>query len=151
MSFISLLKQFGLDVLRGIQIVEGIAPMAVTAAQTMGTINPTQAGKIDSIVQMGAAGLDIEANFAAAFGPDNKGGAAKFAALVPRVQQIILDSQLLDGKQIGDPVLFTKSMQGYSQATADLLNSLKPKIASVDNAGAPSVPSANLPLPASKV
>lgn len=144
MSFVSFLKQFGLDVLRGVQIFEGITPVAVTAVKAL---NPTIGGKLDSISQMAAAGLDIESNFAAAFGSDNKTGPAKFAALVPRVQQIVLDSEALVGKQVGDPVLFAKAMQEYSQATADMLNALKPSIKIDGNASAPAIPPANLPVP----
>lgn len=146
-GFVSFLKQFGLDILKGIQIFEGIAPVAVTAAQAVGAISATQAGKIDTVVQMASAGLDIESNFTAAFGSANPTGAAKFAALVPRVQQIVLDSQLLTGKQVGNSALFTTAMQEYSQATVDLLNSLKPSISTSNSQNAPAIAPANLAVP----
>lgn len=147
MSFVSFLKQFGLDVLKGVQILEGIAPVAVTAAQAAGAISTTTAGKVDTMTQMLAAALDVEQSFASAFGPTNPTGAAKFAALVPKVQQIVLDGETIAGKQVGDPALFTKAMQEYTQASVDLANSLKGNVQTNGSVGAPSVPPANLPVP----
>lgn len=144
MSFVSFLKQFGLDVLKGVQIFEGIAPIASAA---VAAVNPTVAGKIDSITQMAAAGLQVEAGFAAAFGPNNPTGPAKLAALVPQVQQIVLSSEAAIGKQVGNNDLFIKAMQEYAQATVDLTNSWKPNVPTSGSGQAPPVPVANLPVP----
>jgi hypothetical protein len=144
MSFVSFLKQFGLDVLKGVQIFEGIAPVATTV---IGALNPKLGTELDTITQMASEALSIEGDFASAFGPTNPTGAAKLAALIPNIQQIVLASQAMTGKQVAQPALFSKSMQEYAQATVDLLNSLKPSVSSGNPAQAPSVPSANLPLP----
>jgi hypothetical protein len=144
MSFISFLKQFGLDVLKGVQIFEGIEPIASAAVSA---ISPTVGAKLDSIDSMAGAALTVESSFAAAFGPNNQTGPAKFAALVPQIQQIVTASQFMIGKQVADPALFTKAMQEYAQATADCLNSLKPSVKTGNNVGTPPVPVAALPMP----
>ena len=144
MSFVSFLKQFGLDVMKGVQIFMGIEPIA---AQTLQAVNPTVAGKLDSFEQFAAQAMTIESGFAAAFGPSNKTGAAKLAALVPQIQQIVLSSQFLTGKKIGDTALFTKAMQEYAQATADLLNSLQANVDVSASHNAPPVPVTPQPVP----
>lgn len=144
MSFVSFLKQFGLDVLKGIQIFEGIEPVASAA---LSATSPKAASELDSISQMAGAAMNIESGFAAAFGPTNQTGPAKLAALVPQVQQIVLNSELLVGKKIGNEALFTKAMQEYAQATADMLNSLQPNVATKNPANAPPVPTGTTPVP----
>lgn len=144
MSFVSFLKQFGLDVLKGVQIFEGIEP---TAASVIAPTSSKAASELDSLSSFAQEAMGIESAFAAAFGTSNKTGAAKLAALIPQIQQIVLASQLLSGKKIADPVLFTKSMQEFAQATADLLNSLQNKVSTANPANAPAAPQASLPVP----
>ena len=144
MSFVSFLKTFGLDVLRGVQIFEGIAPLATSALQA---VAPKAASEIDKLTQMAATGLSIEANFAAAFGSKQKTGAAKLAALAAAMPQIVASSEVMVGKKVGDPALFTKAMQGYAQATADFLNSLQPNVATTNNQNLPPVAAGTTPVP----
>lgn len=145
MSFVSFLKQFGLDVLKGIQIFEGIEPVATQALQAAG-VPVTTVEKIDSLDQMVGSALSIEGSFAAAFGPQNKTGVAKLQALIPQIQQIVANAQAASGKKIGDPALFTKSMQEYAQATVDLVNSWQPSI-KTGNSSLPSPSVSPQPMP----
>jgi hypothetical protein len=54
-------------------------------------------------------------------------GADKLTAAVPMATQIILASQIMDGKKIKDEAAFTAAVKGIMSNTADLLNSLEQK------------------------
>lgn len=143
MSFISFLKQAGLDILKGAQIFMGIAPIASSLLQPS---NPTVSGKIDSLDQMVGQAINIEQSFAAAFG-SAKTGTAKLQALIPQVQQIVLSSEALAGKKVGDDTLFAKAMQEYAQATVDLSNSLHANTNASTSASAPPPAVSPQPVP----
>jgi hypothetical protein len=51
-------------------------------------------------------------------------GTEKLKAATPLITQVVLQSDLLLKHKIHDQALFSKAMEGYAQATADLLNSL---------------------------
>src|SRR5215467_1132746 len=141
MGFVSFLKEAGLVILRGVQIFEGIKP-AVEAYLPAGAT-----AKVDSIDLMIQKAVDVEQTFVSAFGPENKGGLAKLQALVPKVQQVVLDIESISGKQIGDPALFQKAVAGFAQASVDLANSIKNQVKTSDQANAPAPPSTPQPMP----
>lgn len=143
MSFVSFLKQAGLDILKGAQIFMGIEPIASSILKPS---NPTLSGKIDSLDQMVGQAVNIEQSFAAAFGSATT-GPAKLQALIPQIQQIVLGSEALTGKKVADDALFTKAMQEYAQATVDLANSLHSQTTTQNPQGAPPVSTTPQPLP----
>jgi len=144
LSFVSFLKQFGLDVLKGIQIFEGIEPAASAALSASGST--AVATKLDSLDAMVGAGLNTEAIFAAAFGPDNNGGVAKLQALIPQIQQVVANSEFMVGKKVADTALFSKAMTEYAQATVDLANSLHANV-NTGNAALPTPATTPQPMP----
>lgn len=144
MSFVSFLKQAGLDILKGVQIFEGIVPLAAPVIAAAG--GTAVVAKLDSVDAMVQEAASIEQSFAAAFGPNNPTGVAKLAALIPQIQQIVAQSQTLVGKEVADPALFTKAMQEYAQATVDFANSLKGNAATANPAKLPALPASTLTL-----
>jgi len=56
---------------------------------------------------------------------NGKVGTDKLAAAIPLVGNIVKTSELVSGKKIKDEALFTKAVEGFTQSTVDLLNSLE--------------------------
>ena len=54
-------------------------------------------------------------------------GAAKAQAALPLIKQALLDSELLAGHEVADEALFLAAVQGYNDATVNLLKSIKKK------------------------
>lgn len=144
MSFVSFLKTFGLDALKGAQVLAGIAPIA---GAVVGATNAYAGTLIDKFDAMLTSGLSIEASFAAAFGPNAKTGPAKLAALIPQIQNIVTQSTVLTGKSVKDPALFTKALQGGAQFVIDLMNSVEGSAQVPDNVkNVPALPPSGLTL-----
>jgi hypothetical protein len=59
--------------------------------------------------------------------PSGLTGEQKFAAVLPGVARVVAQSSVMAGKKIADNALFQKAVNGYAQATVDMLNSLSPE------------------------
>ena len=111
------LRQLGLAILKGAQIVSGIAPIART-------VLPNQAGFIETVsadlAQVAEVVTAVEAIGQALKQP----GPAKLSAASPLVAQVILRSSVLAGKKIANEALFAQGAQKMADGMADVLNSV---------------------------
>lgn len=111
------LKKFGQAFLKyGMQIV-GFAPLAQA-------VFPGQAGQIQTVSQDLAQICNIITQVEAAAAAAQLPGTVKFQMAGPLVGQIIAQSAVLVGKKIANPALYQQSINEFTQATVDLLNSL---------------------------
>lgn len=110
------LAKFGAAVLKGIQIVSGVAPFAQAAA-------PSSASAI-AHVQSELALLAGVIQQAEVFGQAlSLPGAQKLTAAAPAVAQVILSSSLMAGKKVNDAALFKSGAEKMASGLADILNS----------------------------
>ena len=131
---VTFLSKAGSIILQGIQIFMGISPLI--GKQYPGTIGTMSVISKD-LTQIGDAIVQAEA-FGQALG---LAGTQKLQAAIGPVTQIIMDSSLVAGKKVADPVLFASSMKSLASSIADLLNSLHP------DSVVTSTPQAGLPAP----
>lgn len=112
------LKKFGQVALKITQIALGAVPL-------FSGVVPGGAGTITHIVdylqQVAGAVQQVEI-FGQALGLP---GTQKLIAATPAVAQIILQSSLMAGRKISDPVKFQAGCQQMAAGMADVLNSLK--------------------------
>lgn len=128
MSVMTFLKKAGLDFLKVGSVVTGLQPYFDEAGQIISAVKPSAAGTVSKIeselVQFNKQIVQVEAISAALSQP--LPGPEKLQAAVPLIGQVVAGSALMVGKQIANPDLYNKAMQGFAQASADLANSLHP-------------------------
>ena len=120
------LKALGLAIIKGAQIVSGLAPMVRTAL-------PNQTGLIDTVsadlAEIAKVVVTVEAIGQALHQP----GTAKLTAASPLVAQIVLRSSVLSGKKIANEGLFAQGAQKIADGMADVLNSLHEDGVKIEN------------------
>jgi hypothetical protein len=123
MSFCSVLAKIFGDVQKGIQIFEGIEPIAYPlvppgAKATVSTLTDdltsigaavTSASAVVATVKVGATPADVA------------------AAAAPLVSNILQSSELMSGKKIGNQAAYTAGVAALSAAVTQLLDSLEAK------------------------
>jgi len=114
MKFLSVL---GKILVTGSKIVTGLGPMLPIPQSTAIRLQDTLAKIAEIVVSVEAFGTIL-----------NTPGPEKLRAASPLVGQIILQSDLLTGKKIDDPVLFQKGIASITSGMADVLNSIKDDI-----------------------
>lgn len=115
------LKKFGLEVLKIVQIVLGLAPVVSQAIPSAGGYVTTVKDTLAKIADLVAI---VESAFAAVSDPSAKTGPQKLQAVTPLVAQAILESSLLAGHKIANATLFEQAAKEIAGGVADLLNSL---------------------------
>ncbi len=118
MKFLSKLGQI---LLKGTQIVTGLQPLFPQQATTIGKIEDTITKAAELVTQAEVFGQALGIS-----GPD------KLKALTPSLTQLLLQSNLLAGHKIKDPVLFAKGVASVGSGLADILNSLDDDISTED-------------------
>ena len=113
----SLLKKIGIVSANIAGIIAGVGPLILPGRQNV--ID----GVLDVFQEVIAAIATVE-QIGAALG---MAGADKFKAAIPLMGQIIGRSVLVRTHGIKDQALYTKAMEGFAQASVDLLNSLDSK------------------------
>jgi hypothetical protein len=113
----SLLKKIGLVSLNivSLWLRQGslMVPRSAEAASSVLDVFQEVLGAVATVEQVGAAaGMD---------------GPTKFKGLIPLVGQVIGRTVLVQTHGIKDQALYTKAMEGFGQASVDLLNSLDSK------------------------
>jgi hypothetical protein len=113
----SLLKKIGIVSVNIAGIIAGVGPLIAPGRSSAiaGALDVFQEvlGAIATVEQVGAA--------------VNMDGAAKFKAAMPLIGQVIGRTVLVQTHGIKDQALYTKAMEGFGQASVDLLNSLDSK------------------------
>ena len=122
MSFTSVLGKIFGDIQKGIQIFEGIEPLAYPLIPP--GAQATVSAITDDLTMVGNAVTNAQAVVAALAQPGAT-PASVVAAALPLVTNVISESELVAGKNIADEALFSKACQEFAQATVDLLNSLQ--------------------------
>lgn len=118
MKFLSKLGQI---LIKGTQIITGLGPLFPQVAPHVQKVTDTLE-KIIAIV----VNVEVFGQVLGTIGID------KLKAATPLVSQIILQSDLLVGKKINDPVLFNKGVASITSGVADILNSVKDDIPSTE-------------------
>jgi hypothetical protein len=80
-----------------------------------------------AITAIAAIVVQTEALFASAFGADSKKGMEKGRAALPFVEQIIINSELLAGREIIDQNRFITGCQKLMDGVVDILQAIKQK------------------------
>lgn len=114
------LEQVGVDILKGAKAMLG------TSGSTIENIVTAPSTIVSDIRKMVTVIKDVEV-FANGLKAQGISNIDKLALAGPNMAQLVLDAEFLIGNEIGDPDLFNKAVQEYSQATVDLAKSLKPK------------------------
>jgi hypothetical protein len=116
------LKKLGQVLLKVVGIAAGVGPIVepFLGSGKAATVTTTAVNDLTSIGQVIA---QIETAFAAI---PNSTGAQKLQAALPLVSNIIATSELVVGKKVSNPALFTQACQEFTQATVDLLNAIDP-------------------------
>lgn len=119
------LKKLGQIILSVAGVAAGIGPIVLPflgsgKAGTVATV------ALNDLTSLGQTIATIEAAGAAVPGIT---GAQKLAMATPLIANIIKTSELVAGKKIANPALFTKASGEFAQATVDLLQSLDPNAA----------------------
>lgn len=112
----SFLKVFGQVVSQVAKIVTGLGPLLPSGGSVQDKV-------IDTIEQIASAVLTTEA-LAATLGI---AGPDKLKAVTPLVAQLLLQSDMLYGKKIKDPVLFKLGAEAIADGMAKVLNSIEGK------------------------
>ncbi len=112
------LTKLGQILLKGTQLIIGLEPLIAPQLQ------PAVVKTVDTLEQIAQIVVTVEA-----FGQVlNTPGPDKLRAATPSAVQAVLQSALLAGKKINDPVLFSKGCGEVTGGIADILNSLKDAI-----------------------
>ena len=112
------LTKFGQIALKFIQVAVGVAPIFQAAIpQSAGTTSKV----IDELQQIAAIVQQAEI-FGAALGLP---GAQKLTGAAPSVAQMILQSSILAGRKIADPVKFQSGVTQVTAGMADILSALQ--------------------------
>lgn len=123
----SWLKKVGTILLRGIEIVNGIAPVAEYARPNQTDVIERVLGELAQLKQIIVA---TEAMGQALGLP----GADKLRAAAPMVAQIMLTSSAMVGHSVGDEPKFYGGCTKIADGMADCLNALKADVSSVSKA-----------------
>jgi hypothetical protein len=123
----SFLKKLGRAVLNTLTIIAGVGP--VLAASIPGTRDDKIIAKVTDalgLVHQQVVAVEI---FAGALADTGKQltGPEKLAMAAPLVERIIINSELLAGREIADEARFSAAVKAFAGAWADILNSLKDK------------------------
>jgi hypothetical protein len=119
-NFVPFLKTAGKVIATIIKVageLTGVLPIVETVA-------PKTAPVLDKFQSMLKCAVDVEGYFTAAFGPDNKTGSQKLAALTPAIAAIVQTVEPFASKRIQDPGKFQSACTGLASNLADLLNSV---------------------------
>jgi len=119
------LSKLGAAILKFTQIVAGIAPVAEAAF-------PGQSVQIQTVSNDLAQIAQIVTNVEAVGQALKLPGDQKLTGASPLVAQVILQSSMLVGHSIDDETLFQKACTEIAGGVADLLNSLKSNVATVN-------------------
>lgn len=112
------LKKFGQVVLKITQVAMGVGPLIQAAAPGSATAVSVVVAELQLL-----AGVIQQAEI---FGQAlSLPGAQKLTAATPAVAQMILQSSIMAGRQIADPVKFQAGCQQMAAGMADILSSLK--------------------------
>lgn len=114
---ISFLKKLGADLAKFAAIAAGVGPIVLPLLGS-GKASTVATTAVNDLTSIGQLALQIETAM------QGQPGAAKLAALIPLVGNVIKTSELVSGKKIANPDLFNKSIQEFCQGTVDLLNSI---------------------------
>ena len=114
---ISFLKKLGADLAKFAAIAAGVGPIVLPLLGS-GKAATVATTAVNDLTSIGQLALQIETAM------QGQPGAAKLAALIPLVGNVIKTSELVSGKKIANPELFNKAIQEYCQGTVDLLNSI---------------------------
>ncbi len=116
------LSKLGAVILKATEIVTGLQGFATT-------IFPGQAGNIQTVstdlTQIANIIIQVETVGQVL----NLPGADKLRGATPAVAQILLQSSILVGHEIANPVLFQQGAGKIADGMADVLNSLKDNVA----------------------
>jgi hypothetical protein len=116
------LKKIGIALLKGTQLLVGLGPL-------IPGYNSTLVGKIvDTLERISAIIVNVEA-FGAVLGTP---GVDKLRAATPLVTQIILQSDLMIGKKIDNPILFASGCTKVTDGMAEIMNSIKNNVDTID-------------------
>jgi hypothetical protein len=122
---LTFLKKFGEYILKGLQIVTGVAPVIATVVTAQ---SPENAGKVQTGLTDLSAIASIIQNVEAFGQALSLAGADKLKAAQPLVAQMILQSALLANHKIANAALFTQGTTKVADGMADILNSLQDKV-----------------------
>lgn len=114
------LKQLGLDIVKGLAIIAGFAPLisaAVPGSSPVVAVATSDINKLLSII------TGVEA-VGAAITP-NMTGAQKLVAATPQIAQVFLQLESLAGLKQENPTLFTNGAAQVASGLANILNSYK--------------------------
>ncbi len=115
----SFLKRLG-------QVIANIAGIASGIGPIFGTVVPKSATVVTTVIsdlqQVAGVIATVEAIGQAATTP--MPGAEKLRVATPLVAQVIMQSSLLAGKHIADPVKYQQGAQKVADGIADILNSI---------------------------
>ena len=109
------------------QVLLNVAGIAIGLGPIVGPFLGSQFGKIadtviNDLTSIGGIVTQVEVIGQAT----GLTGTQKLQAALPLVSNIIKTSELVAGKKIADPAMFTKACQEFAQAAVDLLNSIHP-------------------------
>lgn len=112
----TLLDKIGKILATGVQILTGFGPL----------IRMTMPGvaAVEQKVEADLAGMSAVVGLVQGALSAPGQGAQRFAVASSMITQAILKSDMMTGQHIADPALFQRAVQGYTQATVDLLDSL---------------------------
>lgn len=121
-SFTSILKKIGqvmTAVVTGSQVLGPIINQTVPAS-----VQPTVVKVEDKLNDIFKAIFTVETVANTLTDPAAKTGAQKLAMLIPLVQDIVASSQLVTGKSVGDPQLFTEGVKEVAEGAVKIINAL---------------------------
>lgn len=115
---LTFLKKLGQIIVAGANVFGVFSPMIQQVVPGSGVVNTVS----KDIAEIGNVVVSVEAFGQMAGLP----GAQKAKLAGPQIAQILMNSTLLVGKKIHDPVLFAKACASMGGDMADILNSLDP-------------------------
>lgn len=116
---LTFLKQLGVILAKGTAIVTGLAPFFPNQSSKVQRIKDTLEDIVNIIVNVETFGAVLGTP-----GPD------KLKAAAPLVAQVILQTDLMAGKKVNDPVKFALGVSKITEGMVDILNSLKDNVES---------------------
>lgn len=119
---LTFLKKLGQILLNVAGVATGIGPIITPFLGSGETAKYVTTG-VNDLTSIAQLVVNIETAFAAV---PNSTGVQKLQALVPLVANIISTSQVVVGKKIAQPELFTKGCTEVAQGMVDVLNSIHP-------------------------
>jgi hypothetical protein len=111
------LTKLGQILVKATAIITGLGPLFPDHTSAIGKVRDTLSAVASIVVNVEAFGQVLGTT-----------GQDKLRAATPMVTQILLQSDLLIGKKIDDPVLFSAGVEKITSGVADVLNSLDDKI-----------------------